>query len=346
MLSKKELKVIVLPLVPEPEHRFTNTEMIYVPPGTELLGSGSSGAVFKINEYVIKRITDPTDEINNELIAWDKFSSNPILNPYIPKYYGHTIIKNENATNDNYEDKSYLFIVQKYEPAVDLFSFIKNKILPFERGYPLFLNICKGFDAIHKAGYIHRDIKSLNILIRTEEEKKTVWKRFTTSKKEYNPQPIIIDFGSVCKLPCDCRSLQFSSTAYLANNIIPFNERSIINTVNFPVTKKRERTFFSRAMNIIPSICKTRHATRNKSVNKSVKVKLTNKMVDPIFNIATDNYALSVVLTELFKAIDWSKNSKEKEEATNIILKYKSQIIPFLAANVARHLPLSTVKYH
>lgn len=338
MLSKEELKEIVAPLVPEPEYRYTNLETtnedaITVPPGAELLGSGASAHVFKLNKYVIKRIVDPTAENKNELDSWKQFSSNPIINQYIPEYYGYTIIKNENATNDNGQDKSYLFIVQKYEPSMDLFSFLeKTKVVPFERGYPFLLNICKGFDAIHEAGYIHRDIKSLNILIRTEEDKKSVWKRFTTSKKTYNPQPILIDFGSVCKLPCDCRSLEGTTISYLPKNILPFSNRS--NTsVNFPVFT-RKRTLFSRAMNVIPSICRTRRNTKN----KSVKVKLTTKSVSPIYTVATDNYALSLVLSELFEAIDWSNNPKEKEEVQDIIRKYKSQIMPFLAANVARQL--------
>ena len=307
---------------------------MFLPSGAELLGSGGYGHVFKLGNYAIKRIVNPTYEISNELISWKQFSSNPTINPYIPEYYGYTIIKNENATNDNDEDKSYLFIVQKYEPSMNLFSFLeKTKVVPFERGYPFFLNVCKGFDAIHEAGYIHRDIKSLNILIRTEEDKKSVWKRLTTSKKTYNPQPILIDFGSVCKLPCDCRSLEDTTYSYLPKNIIPFRNRTVNTSVNFPVFT-RKRTLFSRAMNLVPSMCRTRRNTKN----KSVKVKLTTKTVDPIFNIATDNYALSLVLSELFEAIDWSKNPKEKEEAEDIIQKYKSQIMPFLAANVARKL--------
>jgi len=339
MLSKEELKEIVLPLVPEPEYRYTNVEntnedAITVPPGAELLGSGASGHVFKLNKYAIKRIVDPTHEIRNELTSWKTFSSDPTIKPYIPEYYGYTVIHNENATNDNGQDKSYLFIVQKYEPAMNLLKFLETTTrIPFDRGYPFFLNVCKGFDAIHAAGYIHRDIKSLNILIRTEEDKKSVWKSLTTSKKTYNPQPILLDFGSVCKLPCDCISLEGTTSAYLPKNIVPFNERPANNTVKFPVFT-RKRRLLSRAMNLVPSICKSRRTNKN----KSVKVKLTTKTVSPIYNVATDNYALSLVLSELFEAIDWSKNAKEKEEAHDIILKYKSQIMPFLAANVAKQL--------
>jgi serine/threonine protein kinase len=241
MLSKEKLKEIVAPLVPEPEYRYTNLEntnedAIDVPPGAELLGSGASGHVFKLNNYAIKRIVDPTGEIRNELTSWKTFSSDPTIKPYIPEYYGYTVIHNENATNDNGQDKSYLFIVQKYEPTMNLLDFLENTTsVPFDRGYPFFLNVCKGFDAIHEAGYIHRDIKSLNILIRTEEDKKSLWKRFTTSKKTSNPQPILLDFGSVCKVPCDCKSLEGTTGAYLPKNIVPYDPPPICITGSLPI---------------------------------------------------------------------------------------------------------------
>lgn len=224
----------------------------------ELLGSGGSGEVYKVNDNVVKKMeiwSDDATAFKKELAVWQEFSANPELKGYIPEFLGGLLKKSSKPPTPNYEDMTrnlnkftknrnawmgsnepdyYGFIIQKYVPVIDLGEFTdrfnSGQKFDFTKGYALFNNLINGFEILHNSGYIHRDIKPGNILIRTEGD---------------ITMPIIIDFGMVCKYPCieenRCQTEENSpnGTAYfLPQNMLSQNARFEGFKKSFPVKSK------------------------------------------------------------------------------------------------------------
>jgi len=316
----------------------------------ELLGSGGSGEVYKIDDMVVKKIAISESEVetfNKEVDVWATFSAIPELKQYIPDYLG-SYVKNTNkpafpsfnlmqsnpkeyknqwtAYINHNEPNFYGFIFQRFEPVMDMGEFVDrfdsvNKF-DFNRGYALFNNIVKGFEEMHKAGYIHRDIKPGNILIRLEPGDITM--------------PIIIDFGMVCKLPCEpenaCQMNDYSpngSSYFLPQNVLSNDDRLNEFKKPFPVTKKIP-TMWSTVKNAI--FCRRRKTRKGPN---TVRVKTANIKIKGFYNIASDNYALGLTLQELHSIIYWTGNEAAKKAAEDKITELKSQILPYLAAKTA-----------
>lgn len=303
----------------------------------QILGSGASGEVFKVDDMVVKKlpIEDKT-EFLSEVKVWTVFSSNPELRSFLPEYLGSLLKKSDRPPIPTYyghnlatyrlEEKAYMnssepayygFIFQKYEPVVNMQDFLDglDSLIGFEDGYGLFNNLIRGFDIMHKSGYIHRDIKPLNILLRTED--------FT--------HPIIIDFGLVSELPCtdENRCLNDYNSApgtnyYLPQNMVAVNQRINALKPSFPVKKSG---FFNSLKNSI--FC------RRKTRKNKIQVLTKNIRLRGIFNIQTDNYALAITLGELYKSIDWSEHKEEKELALTTINRFKASVLAFLVAERA-----------
>ena len=208
MLSNSEKNSLVRPLITDSN-------------SAEILGSGGFGNVYKVGSMVVKKMNligeEDVKSFQKEVAIWNEFSANPEVAPFIPRFLGSHLkkgngspkpantnmvvdpdkyAKNFKAYLNNKEPDYYGFIIQTFVPVIELSDFIsrfndKTKFY-FEGGYALFNNLVKGFDILHKSGYIHRDIKPGNILIRTEGDR---------------TMPIIIDFGMVCKLPCNIENL-------------------------------------------------------------------------------------------------------------------------------------------
>jgi serine/threonine protein kinase len=309
-----------------------------------LLGSGGSGEVYRVDDMVVKKMDVSTDELadfKKEVAAWAEFSSNPHIAPYIPRYLGHVIKKtdrppmpsynsyaadpekfrrNERAWFNSEEPDYYCFIIQAFEPVVDLAEYLEtNPRITYDFGYPLFNNLIAGFQHIHEAGYIHRDIKTKNILIRTTGAHTTM--------------PIIIDFGLACKIPCAqdalCRSNNMGpmgSNFYIAQNMLPLADRSEFHERAFPVAR--------RPNSMLQKVKMTLGCARRRP-NKTVKVRTSTNKLPGVYTIATDNYALALVLADVYDSIDWSAHKPEKMEAKAQIDRLRSQIIPYLAATKA-----------
>ena len=292
-----------------------------------LLGEGSYGKVYKIGDNIVKKINVyDYDDFKNEVRVWQDFTSNKSLKDFIPEYRG-AIFNREIGVNSVARQNIEVgqgYIIQKYEPVETLLSLIdryiikkgyifEKRYLNFDLGFSLFNNLIKGFSEIHKSGFIHRDIKEANILIRT------------TGKIDI---PIIIDFGLVCQLPCDnshhCdRNNPVGTSYYMVPNTLDKRYRSRAHTIKFPVSQK-SLSYLNRFKKIFEC--------GRKQPNNNVTVILKNDKLKAVYTIATDNYALALVLDELFKIINWSGHSAEKLDAKEKIARLKGQILPYLVS--------------
>ena len=318
------------------------------------LGAGGFGAVFKVGDYVVKQIDlvslSDLEVFKREVGIWTEFSANPEMKPFIPEFVGslvkpsgrgpmptnmgssHSAIKRAQAWMSDSRPEQYGFIVQKYEPVSTLASAIEGMEdrtdgarYGFDYGYGIFNNLVRGFEILHRLGYVHRDIKPHNILLRIGEgPNKTM--------------PLIIDFGLVCKAPCametsactdDPENSPAGTTYYLPNNAVPFSERIQGKARQFPVSRNKT-TFLNRFKKVMGC------AGRTRKVNKIISVKTHDLKAKGFYSSATDNYALALTLQDLFNFIDWSKNPKEKAAAQDLIRLYRGQVIPTLAANIGK----------
>jgi serine/threonine protein kinase len=306
----------------------------------ELLGCGSSGEVYKVDNMVIKKMKlSYTDKLSfeKELAIWKELSVNPDLTPFIPKFLGGLLKKSSKPPMPNFNDFSrnrnkynknqnaflknsdepdfYGYIIQEFEPVISLFEYISyNKMQPisnFEDGHALFNNLIRAFKILHLSKYIHRDIKPENILIRTTGE---------------ISMPIIIDFGMACKLPCDKENhFQYNNVStegtpmFLPQNVLIKANREC---KNFPVILQ-PLSYLNRVKKFF--CCGRRRPTTR-------KLKTTNRKIKGIFNVASDNYALGLTLEELFHVINWEKNPSERGDAIETIARLKGEILPYLTA--------------
>jgi len=316
MLSNEEKEDLANRLIDNPE-------------SATLLGKGGFGEVYKVGKIVVKKIALEEDydleTFEKEVEIWEEFTSNKEIAPFIPKFLG-SFIQIQGSRSEYY---AFGFIIQAFEPVLDLWSFIYSKekySVDYTTGYALFKNLVRAFEILHKSGYIHRDIKPGNILIRTE---------------KHMVIPIIIDFGMVCKLPCDdeneCASNHLrpdGTPYYLPQNM--FSRKNRINT-HFKNKIKVER----RWAHLIPSFCKRRKGNNTKKIRPFKNIKIR-----PFYRIATDNYAVGLTLEELFKAIRWTDDKPDKkaealalkEEALKEITRLKGQVLPYLAAETAKRV--------
>ena len=307
MLSKDEISAIVDRLL-DP----TETD-------TEQLGEGGFGSVHRLGPYVIKMVElySPIDvkDFKKEVDIWEEFSSSEEIRPFIPEYYGFMI-----------DGEDFGYIVQKYEKVAELWDIIQDMHnrktrLDFNLGYGIFQNIIKGFELIHKHGYVHRDIKALNILIRVGPNTSPL-------------MPLIIDFGLVCKLPCEVEHAMCSddpndapegTTYYLANDLLPVKNRTKKRL--FPVIRDRN-TMLDKVKKLVGC------SPRKKAVNKSVFVKTQTRKAKGFYNVASDRYALALTLADFVEVINWSGHLAEERLAEKTIISYQREILPLIAANI------------
>jgi serine/threonine protein kinase len=310
------------------------------------LGAGGFGEVFRVGDYIVKRIeiVGDTDisEYNKETRTWKMLSQNPAMKPYMPNFCTsrHIMMERPPKPEMNYSlinrskiNEQFLklstwykehgrkplaigFIFQKYEPVKDLYELIYGEWtaqkLEAGKGYALFIELVKAFDIFHSAGYIHRDIKPENILIR-----------------DGDMQPLIVDFGLACATPCE-DTFAVGTTAYVSPNIIPQNADERQNGVcEFPV-KQRQMGIFERMKRSLGC------SRAMRTAKTKVRVKVTNTLAEPEFNRASDRYSLSLVLQELANVIDWTTAPDLKKQADDVIRKYRASIIPYLASSIAK----------
>lgn len=315
MLSKDEISDIVDRLL-DP----TETD-------TEKLGEGGFGSVHRVGPYVVKMVelysSIDVKDFKKEVDIWEEFSSNEEIKPFIPEYYGYMV-----------DGEDFGYIVQKYEKVAQLWDIIEDAVnrktrMDFNLGYGIFQNIIKGFEIIHKYGYVHRDIKALNILVRVGPNSMPL-------------MPLIIDFGMVCKIPCEIEHAMCSddpndspegTTFYLADDLLPLKNRTKKRV--FPVIRNRN-TMLNHVKKLVGC------SPRKRAVNKTIFVKTQTRKAKGFYNIATDRYALALTLMDFVGVIDWSRHLTEERSAERKIISYQREILPFIAANIGSKMLSNT----
>lgn len=185
----------------------TNFECLYTQ--IKILGYGSYGVVslystqngeVAIKEIKLKRTSEQINTLQHEILMIDQISQ---LTPAINKLVDHFIIH----TNDNY----YMWIVLEYIEGQTLEKYIQN-ILTLRcgsRGRKIPDNTIKDvakwlfgvLNILHQNGYVHRDIKPRNIMIRAG--------GYT-----------LIDFGMTCKTSGPSNNKAQGTPGYLAPELI------------------------------------------------------------------------------------------------------------------------------
>jgi serine/threonine protein kinase len=273
-----------------------------------LLGKGTFGETFLFSRHAVKKIKldnySAYKDFVKEVGVWEELSRIPDLVPFIPKYLGSRVFPSDSSR----PGMAIGIIIQTYEDVLSLQDYIRTwdtRPLSGDVAYKLIMNIKRGFDVMHANGYIHRDIKPANMLIRAD----------------MIEMPIIIDFGIVCKKPCMERYLAGTPLYTPLNALNPYVSK-IIGQRKFPVLKKKG--FFDKLF-------------RRKNVIKKMITEQTRmKKLLPIYNDAWDNYAVSLVIAEIYEVTNWDGLQEKKEEVETMIYRLSSQIIPFLAASSRR----------
>lgn len=82
--------------------------------------------------------------------------------PYIIKLY------------DVEEDASFIYLILEYCDGGDLVNYqskLKDKVFSIDKATEVLAEVIIGLQTLHKEGYLHRDIKSQNVLIKNENGK-------------------------------------------------------------------------------------------------------------------------------------------------------------------------------
>jgi serine/threonine protein kinase len=302
----------------------------------EKLGEGGFGSVFLVGgKLVVKCVlmSNAEDERDfmAEAIAWGKLKKIPELVNNVPFFMGATTYKYGDVAPHMREFRSLMapsaagFIIQRYEPVQELGKHILElpTFVDFDRGNALFNNIIKAFDILHRNGYIHRDIKPANILVRT------------TPGPLYN-EPIIIDVGMICEMPCSATGVG-GTFSFMPRNYFAPGRRNIQvgRTPNLPVSKRPTPPLANRLAYFVARKLGRESAHPIKPTHDAVHVKEFAEKILPHYTAATDNYALGLTLEHLVKFTDYSGHPEIEEQAKVTIERLKRQVIGELAASVA-----------
>ena len=134
------------------------------------LGKGTYGVVYKVKKrddnkiYVLKQISllGLTDSQKDEVKLEAKVLSK-IKSKYVVKYY------------DSFEEDAKLNIIMEYCDNGDLNDFLERHkltkhLLPENLVWKIFIKITLGMADIHKLKILHRDLKSLNIFLKKDDD--------------------------------------------------------------------------------------------------------------------------------------------------------------------------------
>jgi serine/threonine protein kinase len=72
------------------------------------------------------------------------------------------------------EDENYIYLVLEYCDGGDLINYqakLKDRVFTLDKATEVLAEVINGLEELHKNGYLHRDIKSQNVLIKKEGNK-------------------------------------------------------------------------------------------------------------------------------------------------------------------------------
>ena len=94
------------------------------------------------------------------------------------------------------KDDSYYYMVLEYCDGGDLVNLqatFKNKVFPLDVATEYLSQVIKGLEQLHKKGYLHRDIKPQNVLLKNVGDQKIMKiADFGFAKKAKNLQGIVL----------------------------------------------------------------------------------------------------------------------------------------------------------
>ena len=98
-----------------------------------------------------------------------------------------------------FEANGSAYLVMEYEQGVEFRDYVRQqRDLGEIELIDLFLSIINGLEQVHQTGYLHRDIKPVNLIIRD------------------NGSPVLLDFGSSRRVDSDGDNTSFVSAGYTA----------------------------------------------------------------------------------------------------------------------------------
>ena len=220
------------------------------------------------------------------------------------------------------------FIFQKYEKVTTVASFIADykvyrRNLSVKEAKRYFDNTVRAIRTFHRHGFLHRDIKPANMLFRVDDG-------------PLHYEPIIIDFGLICKIPCKEDDRVVGTPMYLPLNYqnalrrMTMGKRQVFNVA---MKKKhsigeRLKYWFSRKLG----------APSNRPIKPKARKVFVHQATDellPKYSKHIDEYALGVSLEQFLTIVQESHDS-DYENMKNTIIQLKRGVLSDLAARAAK----------
>lgn len=268
----------------------------------KVLGKGSFGRAVLAQEkstgikYVMKVIhIAPLKPREREEALTEAKILSKLKHPYIVGYH------------ESFADTRYLHIVMEYADAGDLTDAIKrqkmkNSLFPEDQIWDWFVQICMALKHVHDRKILHRDLKTQNIFLCTDENDR--------SRKTVK----LGDFGiaKILQSTLECARTAIGTPYYLSPELCedkPYNNKSDIWSLGC----------------VLYEICTLQHAFEAQNM-KGLVVKILRGQYQPISNTYSRN--LREVLDRMLQ------KDPNKRPSVNQILK-----LPFLQERIRRLLP-------